>query len=387
MESESSTASPSLSESAIEGRDFLNHLEAHLTKREGVDKLLKISNYATKIILASSVLPETATLTRRLKSFESSVEVSRKALRLRKFIQCINALRNFYSGLIDHKHLRNLEKVSVWAEFIGYFGSISLTIRDLKRINKDEEALKSSIKVAISRGNGYCEAEERMRKLREEKLMNGLSIVQDLAEGLAALADILDGKGRLSSIKVAISRGNGYCEEEERMRKLREEKLMNGLSIVQDLAEGLAALADILDGKGRLSSIKVAISRGNGYCEEEERMRKLREEKLMNGLSIVQDLAEGLAALADILDGKGRLSSIKVAISRGNGYCEEEERMRKLREEKLMNGLSIVQDLAEGLAALADILDGKGRLSGPVLLAFAVLLSAVISSHNTWISC
>jgi uncharacterized protein YwgA len=74
-----------------------------------------------------------------------------------------------YSGLIDHKHLRNLEKVSVWAEFIGYFGCISLTIRDLKRINKDEEAPKSSIKVTISRGNGYCEEEER--------LMNGLSIV------------------------------------------------------------------------------------------------------------------------------------------------------------------------------------------------------------------
>ncbi|KAK1555561.1 hypothetical protein Q3G72_028252 [Acer saccharum] len=159
MESESSTASPSLSES---GRDFLNHLEAHLAKREGVDKLLKISNYATKIILVSLVLPETATLTRRLKSFESSVEVS------------------------------------VWAEFIGYFGSISLTIRDFKRINKDEEALKSSIKVAISRGNGYCEEEERMKKLREEKLMNRLSIVQDLAEGLMALADIQDGKGRLS---------------------------------------------------------------------------------------------------------------------------------------------------------------------------------------------
>jgi hypothetical protein len=76
MESESSTASPSLSESMIDGRDFLNHLEAHLAKREGVDKLLKISNYATKIILASSVLPETATLTCWLKSFESSVEVS-----------------------------------------------------------------------------------------------------------------------------------------------------------------------------------------------------------------------------------------------------------------------------------------------------------------------
>ncbi|TXG52270.1 hypothetical protein EZV62_021439 [Acer yangbiense] len=199
MESESSTASPSLSESTIECRDFLNHLEAHLAKREGVDKLLKISNFATKIILASSVLPETATLTRRLKSFESSVEFdSKQELFLSVVANVGEGLYYFveqfiwlvYLGLIYHKHLRNLEKISVWADFIGYFGSISLTIRDLKRINKDEEALKSSIKVAISRGNGYCE--------EEEKLMNGLSIVQDLAEGLTALVDIRDGKGRLA---------------------------------------------------------------------------------------------------------------------------------------------------------------------------------------------
>ncbi|KAL5777961.1 hypothetical protein ACOSP7_010887 [Xanthoceras sorbifolium] len=76
-----------------------------------------------------------------------------------------------------------------------------------------------------------------------------------------------------------------------------------------------------------------------------------------------------------------------VAISRGNGYCEEEDKMRKLREEKLMNILTIVQDLAEGWMALADIRGEKGRLSRPLLLAFAGLLSVVISSYSTWVSC
>ncbi|KAK2660484.1 hypothetical protein Ddye_007017 [Dipteronia dyeriana] len=118
MESESSTASPSLSELTIEGRDLLNHLEAHLAKIEGVDKLLKISNYATKIILASSFLPETSTLVRRLKSFESSVEVSRKAFRIGKFIQCINALRNSH---FDSKQELFLSVVANVGECLYYF--------------------------------------------------------------------------------------------------------------------------------------------------------------------------------------------------------------------------------------------------------------------------
>nr|XP_028950503.1 LOW QUALITY PROTEIN: peroxisomal membrane protein 11A-like [Malus domestica] len=205
-------------------KDFLNHLEAYLAKRDGVDKLLKISRYATKIALASSVLPETLPLTQRLKSFESSVGVSRKAFRLGKFVQDVNALRSskfdsnqelvlaliayggeglyFFveqfvwlvkSGLIDKK--RNLQKISAWAEFIGYAGSISLKFRDLNRISEDEKCVKSSIEIAITRGNGCEEEKERLSKLREKKMMKRLSVVQDSADALMALADIRDGGG------------------------------------------------------------------------------------------------------------------------------------------------------------------------------------------------
>ncbi|XP_057975528.1 peroxisomal membrane protein 11A [Malania oleifera] len=210
-------------------RDFLNHLEAYLAKREGVDKLLKISRYASKIILSSSVLPETLTLTRRLKSFESSVGVSRKAFRLGKFVQDVNALRNscfdsrqqlllsivayggeglYYfveqfvwlakSGLIDTKHSRNLQKISAWAEFVGYLGSISLKIGDLRKIVDDEACLVSTIEIATSRGLKHDEESKRLQKLKEKMLLKKLSIVQDVADGFMALADIRDGKGRLS---------------------------------------------------------------------------------------------------------------------------------------------------------------------------------------------
>ncbi|XP_009365575.1 peroxisomal membrane protein 11A-like [Pyrus x bretschneideri] len=207
-------------------RDFLNHLEAYLAKRDGVDKLIKISRYATKIVLASSALPETLPLTQRLKSFESSVGVSRKAFRLGKFVQDVNALRSskfdsnqelvlaliaygceglyFFveqfvwlvkSGLIDKKLSRNLQKISAWAEFIGYAGSISLKFRDLNRISEDEKCVKSSIEIAITRVNGCEEEKERLSKLCEKRMMKRLSVVQDSADALMALADIRDGGG------------------------------------------------------------------------------------------------------------------------------------------------------------------------------------------------
>ncbi|KAK4266163.1 hypothetical protein QN277_027126 [Acacia crassicarpa] len=210
--------------------DFFTHLETYLAKRDGVDKLLKISRYASKIILASSSVQGNQALYLRLKSFESSVGVSRKAFRLGKFVQDLNALRSAHSdskqdwvlyiiayggeslyyfveqfvwlakaGLIDKKYSRNLQKISAWAEFIGYYGSISLKLKDLRNISDEEERLKSSIEFATTTGSVCQEYEAKLSKLREKKLMKNLSLIQDLADGFMALDDILDGKGPLSS--------------------------------------------------------------------------------------------------------------------------------------------------------------------------------------------
>ncbi|KAL2927507.1 Peroxisomal membrane protein 11A [Bienertia sinuspersici] len=188
-------------------RDFLNHVESYLAKRDGVDKLLKISRYASKIIISSSILPHAHPLTRRLQSFESSVGLSRKAFRLGKFIQNVNALRSaareenrsnqfiilsllayggeglYYfveqivwlskSGLIDARHARELKQLSAWAEFVGYFGSIALKAEDLKELN---EKLKCCVRVL---------------RLRWQEMRI------DFADGLMALADIRDGKGKI----------------------------------------------------------------------------------------------------------------------------------------------------------------------------------------------
>lgn len=111
------------------------------------------------------------------------------------------------SGLIDSKHSRNLQRISAWAEFIGYIGSISLKTRDLKGISKDEACLLSSIEIMVTRGDSTKTEEEKLKKLREKKLLKKLSVVQDVADGLMAVADIRDGKGRLSGPLLMASAG------------------------------------------------------------------------------------------------------------------------------------------------------------------------------------
>ncbi|CAL1399851.1 unnamed protein product [Linum trigynum] len=66
-------------------------MEAYLSKRDSVDKLLKISRYAAKIILSSSIIPETLILINRLRNFESSVGLNHKAFRLKKFVQDVTS--------------------------------------------------------------------------------------------------------------------------------------------------------------------------------------------------------------------------------------------------------------------------------------------------------
>jgi hypothetical protein len=76
-------------------RPFLDHLEAYLARRDGVDKALKILRYSSKVYLASPLLVQLSApdVLKKVKNFESSVGTSRKAFRLGKFIQDVNALR------------------------------------------------------------------------------------------------------------------------------------------------------------------------------------------------------------------------------------------------------------------------------------------------------
>ncbi|WOL15997.1 hypothetical protein Cni_G24779 [Canna indica] len=227
------TAAVVLRPSRAVDRDFLLHLEAYLARRDGVDKLLKISRYAAKILLAAPYSPIPNTLAPRLKSFESSLGLSRKAFRLGKFVQDLNALRAaaasgalsptdrllavvayggegvYYfveqfvwlakAGLIPSEHSRRLQKISAWTELIGYFGSVALKARELRNIRSLLQSRIESTKV------GHYD--EEIRKLRTKLLLKQLSLIQDLADGLMALGDVRDGKGFLSNPLLMASAG------------------------------------------------------------------------------------------------------------------------------------------------------------------------------------
>ncbi|KAL0928685.1 hypothetical protein M5K25_000597 [Dendrobium thyrsiflorum] len=219
------------SNSCNDRRDFLLHLEAYLARRDGVDKLLKISRYAAKIAIATS-LP-TETLAPRLKAFESSVGLSRKAFRLGKFVQDINALRAaagrptsvvdlllsaaayggegvYYfleqvvwlskAGILSPELARRCQKVSAWAELIGYVGSITLKVKEVRKIRSTIGARRRTV------GSGDSDDVE-IRTLSDKLFLKQLSIVQDLADGLMVLGDVRDGKGFLTDPLVMASAG------------------------------------------------------------------------------------------------------------------------------------------------------------------------------------
>ncbi|OAY83720.1 Peroxisomal membrane protein 11A [Ananas comosus] len=182
---------PPRAAAAAAERDFLLHLEAYLARRDGVDKLLKIARYAAKIALSS---PSGAgTLAPRLKAFESSVGLSRKAFRLGKFVQDVNALRCpsaaapsaadrllaaaayggeglYYfveqfvwlakAGLIPAELAPRLQRISAWAELVGYAGSIALKLKEVKKIRSTIES-----KTPISK-SGKCDGIEERRRRR-----------------------------------------------------------------------------------------------------------------------------------------------------------------------------------------------------------------------------
>lgn len=219
------------------GRDFSERLEAYLAKRDGVDKVLKIARYSAKIILASSVVSKDALLAKRLKDFDTSVGVSRKAFRLGKFIQDYNALKKvsldskegileivayggdgiYYfveqftwlikTGLIDQRYSAKLQMISAWTELIGYCGSIAVKGLQISALREKESVLASKISSVTREAQVSDKYAAEICQLREKQVLKVVSIIQDLADGLLALADIRDGKGTLSNPLLLASAG------------------------------------------------------------------------------------------------------------------------------------------------------------------------------------
>lgn len=97
--------------------------------------------------------------------------------------------------------------MSAWAEMIGYVGSVGLKIGELKEISEELKRLESKIEVGVARAENWEEEREKEMKLRKKMMMKKLSTVQDMADALMAVADIRDGRGKLSAPLVVSGAG------------------------------------------------------------------------------------------------------------------------------------------------------------------------------------
>jgi hypothetical protein len=78
---------------ATQQKDTLEKAVAFFQKRDGVDKALKICRYTSKLLLKAPFVSPDSHFAQKLSDFEGSVGISRKAFRLGKFLQDIDAVR------------------------------------------------------------------------------------------------------------------------------------------------------------------------------------------------------------------------------------------------------------------------------------------------------
>ncbi|KAL4444227.1 hypothetical protein ABPG75_011964 [Micractinium tetrahymenae] len=257
---------------AAKGPDVLDQTVAFLAKREGIDKTLKIIRYTTRLLLAMALRDSGGgELAQRLKRFEGSIATSRKAYRLGKFLGDVNTLRKtrlhapyaalewiaaggecvYYftdqliwlvkAGLLPDRYGRSLGKVSAWGEFIGYLGSITLSLLRIALLLEREAALLAEL--------------QRQRALAERQRRKQASAAGAESLPLASAA----GAGGGSWDPAATAGPTQAAQEGEQeaegggsakalaaeISQLRARRTLRTLGLVQDLADLLMVLPEI----------------------------------------------------------------------------------------------------------------------------------------------
>ncbi|KAK9868102.1 hypothetical protein WJX84_004510 [Apatococcus fuscideae] len=211
------------------GPDVLDKTVTFLAKRDGIDKVLKITRYVSKLLLATTYKESTSEAAIRLKDFETSIGVSRKAYRLGKFLADINSLRKsnaqphlywlevlanggegcYYfleqltwlikAGMLNKRYQHRVTKLSAWSEMTGYMGNIILSSLFIRASLAREKALQVDLDTR-KKHDEECLPEEgviraQLKQLQSKRVMKSLALIQDLSDSTLALNDITDGKG------------------------------------------------------------------------------------------------------------------------------------------------------------------------------------------------
>jgi hypothetical protein len=223
------------------GPDTLEKTVAFLQKRDGIDKTLKLLRYAAKLSLVSVLSGSDTPLAMQLRSFESSVGTTRKALKLGKFLADVDKLRKLSThshmwvaqlvaaggevvylfleqvtwlikaGVLAKRLSPQVSRMSAAAELVGYAGSLAFGAFQLLLLRHQEAALQRRLfRLPQVQGHGVKDAEDerkaeeqqlqqQLAALRFKRMLRTLAVLQDIADAALAANDLRDGKGRLSS--------------------------------------------------------------------------------------------------------------------------------------------------------------------------------------------
>eukprot|EP00955_Chlamydomonas_euryale_P059100 357281-Chlamydomonas_euryale.AAC.19 len=139
----------------------------------------------------------------------------RKAFRLGKFLKDVDSLRKSRAtgylyllealayggegvlakaGVLSAEQEKQLAYLSVWWEFIGYTGSISLSLIKLRELSYKEAILHASFEQKrVQQGVLDMSLNRQLASVRALKALRTAAIVQDIADAAIAINDILGG--------------------------------------------------------------------------------------------------------------------------------------------------------------------------------------------------
>lgn len=388
--------------------DLLGKSVAFLQKRDGTDKLLKILRYSAKLALATKVISPSSPASQRLKSFESSVGISRKALRLGKFLQDVNELRRAPSFATTEGVL---ELISSGGEGVYYFVEQFIWLVSLER------------KFCTSQGYHLCSSYQAHRKRKRPSYEHAVSRLssQILTPGNTK---------QFGSIQEAMStsEASGLGSKERAADKCMVCSLcVRCVCAVLQVKAGaidkshgprlqkLSALFELVGYTGSLtlkamqvaslSSKEAAIIRhieklrSNSSCTAEKPSPLLTNGALDTARSTTP---EGHTAQDDAqrdgTEDSARESGAETHSEDSVGGSVTSQQELILQQEAALQGvqfkrtlklLSLIQDLSDSVLAFADVIDEDRQprfLRNASFLAAAGLLSAVISANKNWVA-
>lgn len=198
--------------------DSVDKLVIFLAKRDGIDKLVKTFQYVSKLVHWRAEEAARPDVARRAKNWEVASGLSRKAFRTGRFLTGLNALRRspgatpafrllgvlanagemvyfFFDhflwlsriGTLDVALARRMSFVSAFGESFGYVFFIAMDFIMLKEGLKAERKLREGKEKEAKKDD---EMEERVAKIRADRVMRLMAVAANVADLVIAVADI-----------------------------------------------------------------------------------------------------------------------------------------------------------------------------------------------------